>query len=162
PANWSTNTVPTTGDDASIILAGSYTVTLASTTLALNSLTLGNASSTQTFTVDNSALTLAAASAVTTKAIFSINNSTLDGAGTLNLGTTRTINKPAAAHTNSGSILVTGGNLTIALSGASPSFTSTGSIAVQTARTLTVIGGPLTLADSTLTSSGTVAANINN
>src|SRR5437899_7778521 len=52
PANWDTNTVPTTGDDAVIALAGTYQVTLTSgTSQPVNSLTLGGASGAETLTI---------------------------------------------------------------------------------------------------------------
>ena len=51
--------------------------------------------------------------------------------------------KASAAHTNSGTISVTGGNLTLNQSGTSPSFTSTGGITLAAGRTLTINGGTL-------------------
>src|SRR6185436_12119784 len=82
PANWSTNTVPAAGDDASITLDGTYTVTLAGSVLSLNSLTLGSATSgAQTLLANSSTLTLAAASSVGARGILSVGNSTINGAG---------------------------------------------------------------------------------
>jgi hypothetical protein len=57
---------------------------------------------------------------------------------------------PSAQHVNDGTVLVSGGDLTITQSGTSPSFTSSGTITVPTGRTLTVAGGTFTHATSGL------------
>ncbi len=70
-------------------------------------------------------------------------NAQLDNQGTLTVSQVLTIGKASAAHTNSGTISVTGGNLTLNQSGTSPSFTSTGGITLAAGRTLTINGGTL-------------------
>jgi RHS repeat-associated protein len=68
----------------------------------------------------------------------------LDNQGTLVLQTGLTLSKPSAAHSNSGTIRVAGGNLTVSQSGTTPSFTNTGVIDVAANRTLTISAGGLT------------------
>jgi hypothetical protein len=68
-------------------------------------------------------------------------NAQLDNQGTLSAGTAVTINRAASDHLNSGTISVTGGNLTITQSGATPSFTNSGPITVAASRTMTLSGG---------------------
>jgi hypothetical protein len=65
----------------------------------------------------------------------------LDNQGTLNVGTSLTINKGSAAHLNSGAILLTNGDLTLSQSGSPGTFTSTGSLDIGTNLTFTVSGG---------------------
>ena len=65
PANWSGLAVPTSSDDVTINLSGTYSVTVAATTGALaRTLQLGGASGTQTLMIDG-ALTLDAGGTVT-------------------------------------------------------------------------------------------------
>ena len=168
PANWDTNTVPTAGDDASITLAGTYTVTLAGSIVSLNSLTLGNASSgLQTLQVDGTSLTLAAASSVTARGILSFGNTTIGGATLTNSGQitargTDAINSTFAS--NLGSVLRVQGNATdgsAALTVAN-GFTSSGQIQLTSAggafdSTLSVSSGTLVipLASSITAAAGT-------
>ena len=70
-------------------------------------------------------------------------NAQFDNQGTLTVSQVLTIGKASAAHTNSGTISVTGGNLTLNQSGTSPSFTNTGGITLAAGRTLTINGGTL-------------------
>src|SRR5689334_11772823 len=56
-SNWSTNSIPTSADDVSITLAGSYSVTLGANA-TVRTLTLGGVSGAQTLAVSNSTLTL--------------------------------------------------------------------------------------------------------
>jgi hypothetical protein len=65
----------------------------------------------------------------------------IDNQGTLLVAQDVTLGKVSADHSNSGSIQVNGGNLSISQSGTSPTFTTTGSIDVAAGRTLTVTGG---------------------
>ena len=67
-------------------------------------------------------------------------NARLDNQGTITVSQNLTTNKAAVAHTNSGTINVTGANYTIILSGTTPSFTTTGAINVAASRTLTLQG----------------------
>src|SRR5262249_24351492 len=60
--------------------------------------------------------------------------------GTLTVAQALIVNATSAAHSNSGIITLTGGDLAINQSGASPSFTNTGTINVPSGRTLTVSG----------------------
>src|SRR5262249_39842934 len=56
----------------------------------------------------------------------------LDNQGTLNVATTLNMNKASAAHLNSGSIIVTNGDLILSQSGSPASFTTTGTINIGT------------------------------
>jgi fibronectin-binding autotransporter adhesin len=81
----------------------------------------------------------------------------LDNAGTITIGNAQglTINKTAAAHTNSGSISLSSGDLTVTQT-AGGSFTNTGAITVPTGRTLTITGGSATLGNNLVTGTGSV------
>lgn len=68
----------------------------------------------------------------------------LDNQGEITLGAAAIVNKSAVAHTNSGAIHVSGGDLTLALSGGGCSFTNTGTLDVNAGRTLSAIGGTFT------------------
>jgi hypothetical protein len=76
----------------------------------------------------------------------------LDNQGTLEVQGTNplTLNRADAAHLNSGTIAVTGGDLTLTQTGTTPSVTSTGAITVGTGRTLSVSGGTFTNAGAGL------------
>lgn len=65
----------------------------------------------------------------------------LNNQGTLDLSHPLSIAKSGAAHLNSGTINVSGGDLTVTQSGASPSFGTSGTITIGAGRTLTVSGG---------------------
>ncbi len=67
----------------------------------------------------------------------------LDNQAMLNVLGGLAISAPSAAHVSSGTIDVSGANLTITQSGTTPSFTNSGTIHVGSARTVTVSGGPL-------------------
>jgi len=67
----------------------------------------------------------------------------LDNQGTLSLDTALTINKASADHTNSGTIDVSGGNLTLTQSGTTPSFTNSGALTIAGGRTMSVSAGTL-------------------
>jgi hypothetical protein len=85
----------------------------------------------------------------------------LDNQGLLSvaLGPNRlfTITKSGAAHQNSGTIDIAGGDLTINQSGTSPSFTNTGAVNIGTGDTLTVTSGTLNHNGGTLGGAGTLA-----
>src|SRR5262249_5922872 len=69
-----------------------------------------------------------------------------------------TLDQPGAAHSNSGTITLSGGDLTIRQSGTNPSFTNTGTISIGSGRTCTVSGGSLTQSSpGTVTGAGTLA-----
>lgn len=65
----------------------------------------------------------------------------LDNRGTLDISHPLSIAKSGAAHLNSGVINVSGGDLIITQSGASPSFGTSGTITIGAGRTLAVNGG---------------------
>ena len=81
----------------------------------------------------------------------------LNNAGAITIGNTQglTINKTAAAHTNSGTISLSSGDLTVTQT-VGGSFTNTGTITVPTGRTLTIIGGSATLGNNLVTGAGSV------
>ncbi len=72
----------------------------------------------------------------------------LNNQGTVTVSVPLTLNKASAADTNSGTINVSGGDLTLTQSGTAPSFTNTGVIDIASGRTLAVSGGTLTNADT--------------
>src|SRR6202022_1294497 len=65
----------------------------------------------------------------------------LDNQGTVTLMQALTLGRSMAAHTNSSTINVTGGDLTLSLTGAGATFTNTGMINIGASRTLFVSGG---------------------
>ena len=81
----------------------------------------------------------------------------LDNQGTVNVIRALTIAKASADHTNSGTIDVSGGNLTITQTATTPSFTNTGTIDVDSARTLSVSGGVFDQIAGSLGGGGTAA-----
>src|SRR5262249_10438544 len=86
----------------------------------------------------------------------------LDNRGTLTVAQALTLDQPGAAHSNSGTITLSGGDLTVRQSGTNPSFTNTGTISIGTGRTCTVSGGSLTQSSpGTVTGAGTLALTIN-
>ncbi|MEO6068829.1 MAG: hypothetical protein ABIQ41_12720, partial [Gemmatimonadales bacterium] len=81
----------------------------------------------------------------------------LDNQGTVTVNQSLTINQTSAAHTTSGTIDVSGGDLTLTQSGTSPSFTNSGTVTIGTVRTWTVTGGAFTNASGgTLQGTGTL------
>jgi hypothetical protein len=69
-----------------------------------------------------------------------------------------TLNRSGAAHSNSGTIALTTGNLTVTQA-AGGSFTTSGPITVPTGRTLTITGGTAGLGNGFVTGAGTVDLN---
>jgi hypothetical protein len=85
----------------------------------------------------------------------------LDNRGTLTMAQALTLSKASAAHSNTGMITLSGGDLTVSQSGTNPSFTNTGTITVQS-QTFSITGGGLTVnASGILVSqpSGVIAIN---
>jgi len=81
----------------------------------------------------------------------------LDNQGTITLDRPLTISRAGAAHTNSGTIDVSGGDLTLSQSGVTPSFTTSGTITIGAGRTFTVTSGALNYGAGTINGSGTLA-----
>src|SRR5262249_5078540 len=82
----------------------------------------------------------------------------LDNRGTLTVAQALTINPASAAHSNSGTITLNGGNLTVSQSGTNPSFTNTGTISVANGNTFGITGGTFTqTGPGTVTGPGTLA-----
>ncbi|MCX7417981.1 MAG: cadherin domain-containing protein, partial [Planctomycetia bacterium] len=69
----------------------------------------------------------------------------LANSGVVNVNTAATLGRPSADHSNSGTINVTGGDLTVSQSGASPTFANanSGIINIADTRTLNISGGEL-------------------
>ena len=67
--------------------------------------------------------------------------------------------RAGAAHTNSGTIAVTAGNLTVTQTGTTPSFTNTGTVTIAVGRTWTVSGGTLDLSAGSTTGGGILSVN---
>ena len=61
--------------------------------------------------------------------------------GTIDVGQSLNIDRASADHTSSGTINITGGNLTVIQSGTTPTFSTTGVIDIGLNRTLTITGG---------------------
>ncbi len=68
-------------------------------------------------------------------------NAAISNQGTITVAQAMTVNKASVAHVNQGVIDLSGGNLTIVISGTSPSFTTSNTITVPAGRTLTLQGG---------------------
>ncbi|MEO7082722.1 MAG: hypothetical protein ABI442_17825 [Gemmatimonadaceae bacterium] len=85
----------------------------------------------------------------------------INNQGTIAIGDAQglTLGRASAASTNSGSLNVTGGNLTLNQTGASPSFTNTGTVAIDSAQTWTVNGGTLDVSTGTTAGAGTLIVN---
>ena len=83
----------------------------------------------------------------------------LENHGTLDVQWPLRIERPAATHTNAatGSIVVSGGDLTVEQSGTTPTFTNAGNIQIDAGRTVTINGGTCTNT-GTITGPGTWAA----
>ena len=75
----------------------------------------------------------------------------LDNQGTLEVNEALTLARASAQHVNSGSILISGANLSVNQSGTTPSFANTGTITIAAGRSLAVAGGALILTGGTLT-----------
>jgi len=83
-------------------------------------------------------------------------NASLDNQGVFTIGQALTMNQPNAVITNSGTIDVSGGDLTVTQSGAGASFTTTGPVTIATGRTWTVNNGTLNVSGGTVTGGGTL------
>ncbi len=81
----------------------------------------------------------------------------LNNQGTVTLGKALTINRAGAAHVNSGTITVTGGDLTLQQGGTTPSLTTSGTITIGAARTFQVNAGTLNYTGGSIGGSGTLA-----
>jgi len=78
--------------------------------------------------------------------------------GNLLLEKTMTIDKADAAHTNTGTISINSGTLTLTQSGTSPSFTNTGILTVDSTTALTIDGGSFDYSSGTFTQNGSLTA----
>ncbi|HXE81969.1 MAG TPA: hypothetical protein VN513_01410 [Gemmatimonadales bacterium] len=83
----------------------------------------------------------------------------LDNQGTVTVNRALTLNRASAAHTNSGTINVSGGDFTITQSGTGPSFTTTGAISIGAGHTVLVSSGAFDYAGGTIVGPGTLALN---
>ncbi len=84
-------------------------------------------------------------------------NAQLDNQGTINVGTNLTINAPGADHLNSGTINVTGGDLSLPQTGITPTFSTSNAIAINSPRTFVIGGGTFNFnTGATLTGGGTL------
>src|SRR5437867_418038 len=103
PGNWNPAQVPTSADDVSIVLSGTYTVTV-DVAASANSLTLGGASGTQTLAIGSQTLTLAATSSTGVNSIVTLAGGTLNGAG--NLGVSGQLSWTGGAMSGSGTTTI--------------------------------------------------------
>jgi hypothetical protein len=83
----------------------------------------------------------------------------LDNQGTINVGAPLSLTKSSAAHLNSGTIDLAGGNFDIGQSGTTPSFSTSGSIAIGSGDTLRVNSGSFDFEGGTLGGAGHVVWN---
>src|SRR5207247_8709563 len=81
----------------------------------------------------------------------------LNNQGTVTLDRGLALNRSSAAHTNSGSINVSGGDLTVTQSGTLPSFATSGAITIGAGHVVQVTGGTFDYTGGTLTGPGTLA-----
>ena len=86
-------------------------------------------------------------------------NLELNNQGTVTLNRPLTISRGSAQHVNSGTIDVSGGDLTLSQSGTTPSFTTSGTITIGAGRIFTVTNGTLNYNAGTIGGSGTLAIN---
>ena len=84
-------------------------------------------------------------------------NAQLDNQGTITFNQPLALTRASAAHTNSGTINVTGADWTLNQSGTGASFTNTGTVTIGASRTWTVNGGALNLTAGTVSGAGTLA-----
>ncbi|HYC50739.1 MAG TPA: hypothetical protein VEB19_06510 [Gemmatimonadaceae bacterium] len=77
-------------------------------------------------------------------------NAQLDNQGTLEVDAALTMNRADADHVNSGTIDLTTADLTVTQAGASPTFTSTGTVTLGASRDWTVTGGLLDIDQGTV------------
>jgi hypothetical protein len=83
----------------------------------------------------------------------------LDNQGTVLIQKALEIDKASAAHTNSGTISLSTGNLTLTQTGTNPSFTNTGSFTVDSSMVLTVNDGSFNHNAGNFALNGTLLAN---
>lgn len=81
----------------------------------------------------------------------------LDNQGLVSVLSPLIFNGVSSQHLNSGTIEVTGGDLTITQSGSSPSFSTSGNIKISSGRTLNVNGGSFNYDSGTLNDAGALA-----
>ena len=81
----------------------------------------------------------------------------LDNQGTVTVNTPLTINAPSADHLNSGLIDLVGGNVALAQTGVTPSFTNTAAISIGSGRTFAVSSGTFTSQPGAPIAGGTLA-----
>lgn len=100
----------------------------------------------------------------------------LNNQGAVNIGTTATLSSSSADHANSGIINITGGNLILNQSGATPSFINTGTIDVGATRIFDINsgtffnqspgdiigGGTVNINSATFFGVGAIVADVNN
>ncbi len=84
-------------------------------------------------------------------------NLELNNQGTVTLNRPLTISRASAQHVNSGTIAVSGGDLTLTQNGTTPTFTTSGTITIGAGRTFTITGGTLNYNAGTIGGSGTLA-----
>ncbi|MFN8178933.1 MAG: T9SS type A sorting domain-containing protein [bacterium] len=83
----------------------------------------------------------------------------IDNRGTLSVGTSLTINKASADHLSSGTIDVSGGNLTLTQTGTTPTFTNSGTLTIAAGRTVSANGGELIHTGTSPSGGGTLSLN---
>jgi fibronectin-binding autotransporter adhesin len=81
----------------------------------------------------------------------------LDNQGTVTLNRPLTINRVSAVHTNSGTIDILAGDLTLSQSGGGASFTTNGTISIGAGQTLAVSGGAFDYTAGSITGAGTLS-----
>ncbi|HEX6084563.1 MAG TPA: hypothetical protein VF266_08550, partial [Thermoanaerobaculia bacterium] len=141
-ANWSPATVPTTGDDAFIDAAGTYTVTVNSLP-SIGSLQLGNAAGTQTLTISTAqSLGISSASTVYASGVLNHAGSTLGGSGALSVS--GTMNWSSGQLIGAGGVTIASGG-TLNVNGAGAKTIVTSLLTVDTGATANWNAGPIAL-----------------
>ena len=79
----------------------------------------------------------------------------LDNQGTVTLNRALTLNRAGAAHANTGTIDVVGGDLTVTQSGTTPSFTNAGAINIGVGQAFNVSGGGVDYIGGSISGAGT-------
>src|SRR5437016_8933524 len=86
-------------------------------------------------------------------------NAQLDNQGTVTVSQPLTLNGTSLHHTNSGTLDVSGADLTLNQGGTTPSFTNTGTVTIGSGRTWGINNGTLNQNAGTLGGAGTLSLN---
>jgi hypothetical protein len=130
---------------SNLFSAGNTTFATPFSNTGVIELTSADAAYTTTLTVNGGTLVNTASGIIRTPVGTGtrVLNAQLDNQGVVELPYDLSLSRASAVHVNSGSITLTTGDMTVAQSGTTPSFTNTGTITAASGRTFTVTGGTL-------------------